>query len=94
VSKRGAILLVSSYARNIHNDIALIHTASLAVILCVYRHKRPQLKIKTEGKSNFVAKSAKAVLREQAARRTKIPHAERKPVLKAKRSGEQLLANN
>ena len=41
-----------------------------------------------------VVKSAKAGLREQEARRTEIPHAERRPVVQAKRSGEQLLASN
>jgi hypothetical protein len=41
-----------------------------------------------------VVKSAKAELREQEARRKEIPHAERRPVVQAKRSGEQLLASN
>ena len=41
-----------------------------------------------------VVKSAKAGLREQEARRTEIPRAERRPVVQAKRSGEQLLASN
>jgi hypothetical protein len=41
-----------------------------------------------------VVKSAKAGLREQEARRTEIPYAERRPVVQAKRSGEQLLASN
>ena len=41
-----------------------------------------------------VVKSAKAGLREQETRRTEIPRAERRPVVQAKRSGEQLLASN
>jgi hypothetical protein len=41
-----------------------------------------------------VVESAKAGLREQEARRTEIPRAERRPVVQAKRSGEQLLASN
>jgi hypothetical protein len=41
-----------------------------------------------------VVKSAKAGLREQEVRRTEIPRAERRPVVQAKRSGEQLLASN
>jgi hypothetical protein len=40
-------------------------------------------------RSACVVKSAKAGLREQEARRTEIPRAERRPVVQAKRSGEQ-----
>jgi hypothetical protein len=42
----------------------------------------------------FVVKSAKAGFSEQEARRTEISRAERRPVVQAKRSGEQLLAGN
>jgi len=41
-----------------------------------------------------VVKSAKAGLREQEVRRTEMLRAERRPVVQAKRSGEQLLASN
>jgi hypothetical protein len=42
----------------------------------------------------YVVKSAKAGLREQEVGRTEIPRAERRPVVQAKRSSEQLLASN
>jgi len=42
----------------------------------------------------YAAKSARAGLREQEARRTERPRAERRPVVQAKRSGEQHLASN
>jgi hypothetical protein len=42
----------------------------------------------------FVVKSAKAGLREQEVGRTGMPRAERRLVVQAKRSGEQLLASN
>jgi hypothetical protein len=45
-------------------------------------------------KANFVVKSAKAVLREQEVRRTEMLQTKRRPVVQAKRSGEQLLASN
>ena len=41
-----------------------------------------------------VVKSTRAGLREQEVRRTGMPRAERRPVVQAKRSGEQLLASN
>ena len=58
------------------------------------RHLRCLLYLRGFNLCIYVVKSTRTGLREQEVLRTGMPRAERRPVVQAKRSGEQLLASN